>query len=331
LKTIFLAHAAPDHEFACRLAEFLQFGCDITCYVDAGLMSSGQDLIDKAEEGLGGDILALILSGASCPDRWPRERWEPVLFEETRRLHVDLVSILHSDCPFPALLRRKIFFDATANPLAAMRLLKRWIWQREREPGQPDAKISGDLEELYARLSDRAGTMRATGPVALRFASEAAQEFEAVLWIPCHGRSLPQAAGELGVQLGLRLEGMAKENCVRIRNFLSERRCLLVLDTPAKEIAAALEMNGRASALHTIDPVRVCETPATVAYARSLFSSGRYAEAYELFYRLLDSWVDTETCARELAWICEHWDRVPEANALRMQYGTGPPEQLPLI
>ena len=331
MKSIFLAHAAPDHAFACRLGEFLEFGCDITCYTDAGLMSPGQDLIDKAEEGLGADILALILSGASCPGRWARDRWEPVLFEETRRLRVDLVSILLGDCPFPGLLRRKIFFDATLNPPVAMRLLKRWIRQREREAGQPDAGISSDLEELYARLSDRAGTMQVPGPVAAQFAHEAAAEFEAVLWVPCHGRSLAQAAGELGAQLGLRLEGTAKENCARIRNFLSARRCLLVLDAPAPEIAAALEMNGRASALLTSDPVQVTETPATVAHACSLVSSGRYAEAYELFYALIDSWVDTETCARELAWICEHWDRVPEANALRMQYGTGPPEQLALF
>ena len=149
MQTIFLAHAAPDHEFALRLAGFLEFSCDITCYADAGLMSSGQDLIDKAEEGLGSDILALILSGASCPGRWLRDRWEPVLFEETRNSHVDLVSMLLADCPFPALLRRKIFFDATLNPLAAMRLLKRWIWQREREPGQPEATISSGLEELF--------------------------------------------------------------------------------------------------------------------------------------------------------------------------------------
>src|SRR5207253_7049430 len=100
----------------------------------------------------------------------------------------------------------------------------------------------------------------ASGEMASRFASEAAGEFEAVLWLPCHGRSLAQAAGELGAQLGLRLEGMAKENCARIRNFLSARRCLLVLDAPTPEIATALEMNGRASALHTADPVRVAET-----------------------------------------------------------------------
>jgi len=328
VKTIFLACAEQDRDFAGRLSEFLEFGCDVTCYVNAVPVSSSHDLIDKAEEGLGGDVLTLLLSESSCPSRWPRDRWEPVLFDQARSLNVDLVSILLSDCPYPPLLKRqRPFFDAISDPLHAMRRLKRRI-----RMGEPAETISPDLEEMYRQLSDRAGSLRVSGAVADRFAREAAGEFEAVLWVPCGGRSLAQVAGDLGAQLGLRLEGMAKENCARIRNFLSERRCLLVLDAPTAEIAAALEMTGRASAMLTTDPVRPAEAPpGTLADARSLVASGRYAEAYELFYALLDAWVDTETCARELAWICEHWDRVPEANALRMQYGSGPPEQLALF
>ena len=48
-------------------------------------------------------------------------------------------------------------------------------------------------------------------------------------------------------------------------------------------------------------------------------------------YALLDAWVDMETCARELTWICEHWDRIEEANALRIQYMRGAAEQLRLF
>src|SRR5256885_9789285 len=39
-----------------------------------------------------------------------------------------------------------------------------------------------------------------------------------------------------------------------------------------------------------------------------------------LLYRLLDEVVEPEGCARELTWICEHWDRVAEADALRFSY-----------
>jgi hypothetical protein len=73
------------------------------------------------------------------------------------------------------------------------------------------------------------------------------------------------------------------------------------------------------------------ETPRTPAYARSLIAARRYAEAYELLYRLLDAVVDPDGCARELTWICEHWDRVEEANALRFNYGRPEGVQLALF
>jgi hypothetical protein len=152
-----------------------------------------------------------------------------------------------------------------------------------------------------------------------------------VLWIPCHGRGLAQIAGELACKLELTLTGVADENCRRLRDLLSGRRCLLVLDAPAPEFVAALDPQGRTSVLVTVEPVKVLETSDSVGYARTLVGSGRYAEAYELLYRLLDSGVATETCARELTWICEHWDRIEEANSLRFHYGPRPFEQLVLF
>jgi hypothetical protein len=331
VRNIFLAHAAPDHDFAAGLSEFLEFGCDVVCRPDEGLLQPGGDLIDKAEHGLSSDVLVLLLSPASCPARWPRERWEPVLFEQARSLKVDLAALLLGECPYPALLRRGIFFDATANRLPAMRLLKRWIRQLDHAGGPLNPAVSNDQEPLYTALADRAGRLQANGEAAGRFARESAQEFEAVLWVPCHGRSLAQIAAELGEQLGLRLEGTAQDNSRHIREFLAGRRCLVVLDAPTPEFAAEVTAAGRTSTLITTEPVRVTETPRTTAYARSLAASSRYAEAYELFYALLDSWVDMETCARELTWICESWGRIEEANALRFQYTTGAAEQLVLF
>jgi hypothetical protein len=65
--------------------------------------------IDKAEEGLASDILALVLSPASCPVRWERDRWEPVLFDEAQNAGVKLVCLLLADCPYPKLLQRGVF------------------------------------------------------------------------------------------------------------------------------------------------------------------------------------------------------------------------------
>ena len=332
MATAFFAHARPDHDVASRLARFLEFGCDLTCCVDDGQISENQDLIAKAEEGLCADVLLLLLSPSSSPTRWVRERWEPVLFEQARHAKVEVVTMLLQECSFPPLLRRRNFIDATTNWLTARRLLKRWFRLREREPGAaPNSEFSCDLEDLYVRLADRAGTLYVSGAVASRFASEAEEEFEAVLWVPCQGRTLAQAAGELGRQLGLALDGPKKENCARIRAFLAARRCLVVLDAPGTEIIPELIASGRTSTAITQDPVRLLETPETLAYARRLVAERRFAEAYEMLYRLLDAVVDPDYCAHELTWICEHWDRVEEASVLRSHYRPARAEQLVLF
>ena len=332
LRTVFLAHSAADREFALQLTDFLGFGCDVACYADDGLMRSGEDIVDKAEQGLAADVVVLLLSAASCPERWVRERWEPVLFEEPRRAGVEVVTVQLSDCAFPALLRRRNFIDGTADRIAAMRTLKRWLWQREREPGfAPSAVFSPDLHDLYADLADRPGMRETSGALASRFAREAGQDFEAVLWIPCHGRNLTRIAGELGAQLGLALKGVVEENCRKIRAVLFDRRCLLVLDAPPPEALDALVPAGRTSTLITSDPVETHDTPESPEYARSLIAAGRYAEAYELLYRLLDAEVSPEACARELTWICEEWGRLEEANSLRFLHGPEPSQQLLLF
>ena len=295
-------------------------------------MQAGQDLIAKAEEGLAGDVLILLLSQASWPERVPRERWEPVLFEQARGAAVELATILLGECPFPPLLRRRNFFDATTHELVAMRLMKRWLWQLDHGATHSlHSTFSDDLEDLYSALADQAGTFRTSGADAARFAKEATQEFEAVLWVPCHNRSLAQAAGDLGSQLRLTLEDTLDQNCRRIHDLLASRRCLLILDSPTSEMAGELIPLGRTSTLVTLDPVSVVETPQSLAYARKLIASGRYAEAYELLYHLLDDDISPADCARELSWICEHWNRVEESESLRFHHRLPPTEQLSLF
>jgi TIR domain len=328
----FFAHSPSDHDFASELAAFLEFGCNLTCYVDDGQIGENQDLISKAEEGLCADVLVLLLSPSSSPAQWLRERWEPLLFEEAKQNGTEVVTMLLRECSFPPLLRRRNFVDATTNWLTARRLLKRWFRQRERESGSPpSSKFSGDLEDLYSTLADRAGTLHVDGAAASRFAEEAEEEFEAVLWVPCGGRTLAQASGELGHQLGLTLDGPALENCARIRGLLAICRCLVVLDAPKAALCPELIAGGRTSTAITQNAVKIVDTPETLVYARSLIAARRYAEAYEMLYRLLDAVIEPESCARELTWICEHWDRVNEANVLRFNYPSAEARQLLLF
>jgi hypothetical protein len=123
LTTAFFAHARSDHDFASDLRGFLEFGCNLTCYVDDGQIGENQDLIAKAEEGLCADVLLLLLSPSSSPTRWVRERWELVLFDQAKQGRVEVVTMLLRECSFPPLLRRRNFIDATKNRLTARRLL----------------------------------------------------------------------------------------------------------------------------------------------------------------------------------------------------------------
>jgi hypothetical protein len=324
--TVFLAHAEADHEFALHLAEFLEFGCDVKCFVEDGLIASADDIVAKAEEGTWASVLVLLLSRDSWPVKIARERWEPLLLDPG----LSLVSIYLNECRCPDLLRRRTFFDAKDANL--MRRFKRWLWQRKHDPDEvAGAKFSSDLDEIYRTVADRAGTLTASGASAERFVAEAEREFEAVLWVPCHGRSLAQAAGELGSQLGLTLDGQLKENCGQIQHLLGMRRCLLVLDAPDEKTKAALTLGGRSSTLVTTDPVKRMETPQSLDYARQLVLARRFAEAYVLLYDLLDAVISPDPCARELAWICDHWGRLEEANRLREQSGLSPTVQLALF
>jgi hypothetical protein len=332
LRTAVFTHAPADHEFALQLAEFLEFGCDLTCFVDDGLIAAGHDLISKAEDGFCADVCVVLLSPHSCPPAWPRQRWEPALCHRPKQEGVEVVTVLLQECTFPPLFRKRNFVDATEDQQLARRLLKRWFWQWQRQSGDPaSSTCSEDLEDLYRALADAAGTLHVRGAEAQRFATEAAEEFEAVLWAACAGRTLAQAAGELSNQLELKLDGHAKENCERIRNALAAHRCLVVLDGADAEISSELVAGGRSSTAITKEAVKILQTPETPAYARTLIAAKRYAEAYELLYRLLDMVIEPDWCARELAWICDHWGRVEEGNALRRHDHAVPVQQLALF
>jgi hypothetical protein len=314
-----LIHAEADQSFASALSRFLEFGCNVVLE-----RSETNRIVELAEEAQAAEIALLILSPNSWPHREPREAWEPLL--------ENAASVLLQDCPFPPLLRRRNFFDATTDAQTARRLLKRWLWQREhRATHSLNTTFSPDLEDLYQALADEAGTFRADADEAKRFFKEAGQEFEAALWIPAYNRTLAQVAGELGAQLELTLEGPVEQNVRRIQDLLATRRCLVVLDAPEPDVAAELLSPGRTSTLVTREPVNVIETPETLAQARKLLGARRYAEAYELLYRLLDAGVSPADCAHELSWICDHWNRPQESESLRYHYRLPPTEQLSLF
>jgi hypothetical protein len=210
-----------------------------------------------------------------------------------------------------------------------MRQLKRWV-SGIRHGTSPAMALSPELEPLYLALADRPGTETASGPIAERFAQQASRDFEAVFWVPAHGRNLTQIAGDLGSQLEMTLDGPPEDNCRRIRDVLSNRRCLVVFDAPEAPLDPVLPA-GRTSVLCTDEPVRIVQDARNFAAARALVLAKRFAEAYELLYELFSAGIESGACARELVWICEHWDRVEEANALRFRFHPDSAEQMRLF
>ncbi len=197
--------------------------------------------------------------------------------------------------PFPDLLRRRTFFDLQLGN--AERGVKRWLWQQERDPSESArlmVRRSGGL--LCAGLADRPGEQTSSAELARRFARQAEGEFECVLWLPCHGRSLVECTGELSVQLGLEPDGPERENRRRVAEILALRRCLVVLDAPANGVRSALTFQGRSSTLATAEPLELRETPRTFSFALGLVRTRRLAEAYDLLYTLLEEAVEPGAC-----------------------------------
>ncbi len=327
--SVFPAHAPADEPFAHELTLFLEAGCDDLAVASDAVVKLGADLLSSAEIGLSADVLLLLLSPASNLVRWQRDRWEPILFTQAEETGTRVGVVLLGACTFPDLFRRKLrFFDATSDTRAALRGIKRWI-NGIRSSTWPDFTFSEDLEPLYQSLADQPGTLAATSAQAGRFAREAARDFEAVCRIPAHGKTLAQIAGELGAQLEMTLDGPLEDNCRRIRNLLSSRRCLVIFDAPQVSLDT-LSPTDRASVLIT-DERSAPDTPKTFAAARRLVNAGRFAEAYEILSQLYDAGIETESCAREMVWICDHWGRYVESSLLRTEYRLAPTEQLSLF
>ena len=263
----------------------------------------------------------MLLSPHSWPERLPRDRWESVVAAENLGW-----MLLAQPCPYPAILeRRPTFFHAALQEVRAWRAAKRWIWGAGHQQ-----TWSADLEDLYGALADGPGLVAVdSAEVAQRFAREAAGDFESVCGIPCREPfrgSAAQVAGCLAVHLGLTLDGPLHENLERLRAELTRRRCLIVLEDPDTRVRETFEIGGegrRASVLIT-SATEAEAAPAQRSaedHAAQMIRARRYAEAYEILHSVIgrrgDDAYHTAACARDLAWICDHWGYTDEAEHWR--------------
>jgi TIR domain len=345
--SLFLCYAAADRETALRIAAFIERGSDVRVLVDGGEMQAGEDLAEKARQALGSDMALVLFSRDSLPPRWPRAQWEGALVNEPAEAGVRIAFARCDDCVPPKVLAP--MFEANA-----LRAIKRWARGHMPAP-QGETTHDGDLEVLGIAIADRTGADAVADEAAAhRFVHAFRHDFDAVMELECGARSHAALAGDLGAQLGLRLEGDAESNLERLREFCGGRRFLILLKG-ARE--APFELGGRTSTLRfpgtVVEPrdesIRgiqraLRERPSDwsdycrlARLGRRLTRDvGRIAECHEMMAQwhaeaeARDDLGTLDESARELVWILESWGRPDEAYRLDYLRATEFDEQMGL-
>ena len=230
---VFLCYAAADRETAASIAAFLERGADLRVFLEEGEMRPGEDLAAKAREGRMADVVLVLFSRRAMPSRWPRAEWEGPLVTEPAAEGVRIGFVKCDDCVPPRVLAP--LFACEGLNLGGLRKLKRWVRDRAAAYAPPDdgpyQRDEADLEILGIAIADRPGTETVTSAaLAFEFVREYREDFDEVFRLRTDGRTPAALAGDLGAQLGMRLEGDLPSNLERLRGFCSQRRFLILLD-----------------------------------------------------------------------------------------------------
>lgn len=353
--TVFLCHAPTDRKTARALADFLEKGAGVRVLRDEGEMLPAEDLAGGARRGRMADIVIVLFSRDSLPPRWPRAQWEDALVNEPLAENVRIAFFKCDDCVPPKVLQH--VFERRQ-----IRELKRWVRSLAAsfEPPEDARYPDADLEWLGVALADRAGVEYVEDTaLAFEFVRAYREDFDEILVLDCAsgGRTLAALAGDLGAQLGLRLEGSLEDNLSRLHEFCAARRFLLILDDAPGEVPEHLQFGGRCSTLVSTGkgpapppgPLREAQAalanPATPwdafcrharAARRITREQGRIAECYELMQQWHSAAEDhedraaLEESAREIVWILEGWGRTEEARRLEYRRATEFDDQMML-
>jgi hypothetical protein len=345
-RTLFPCYAEADRQLVERVTAFIERGAEVRCFLDEGAMPPDGDLAAKAREARMADLVLVFFSRASLPPRWPRAQWEDALVNEPAAEGVRIAFVRCDDCNPPRVLTPT--FEANR-----VREIKRWV--RESAPGEAASlEHAPDLEVLGIAIADRAGTETTPSfAIADEFARVFRPDFDAVIRLETGQRRLAAIAGDLGRQLGLRLDGGLPENLERLRAFCEVRRFLIVQEGGE---APELVFSGQTSTLvceeagpPSSDPLRAThavfdteEDWAALCQAarqarRMARDLGRIAELYDLMQawaamaRAREDRVAQDEAAREIVWIMEGWGQTDEARRVEFRRSAELDEQMPLL
>ncbi len=333
--SVAFCYAAADRDTAQRIAAFIERGANVRALLDGGEIQPGQDLAEKARQSLGAEMALVLFSRQSLPPRWPRAQWEDAFITGPAEAGVRMAFVRCDDCAPPRVLS-PIFESGD------LRDIKRWA----RGHAPASAPRDGDAEVIGIAIADRPGDEAAPDEtVARRFLRAFHQDFDEIIELECGDRTLAALTGDLGAQLGLRLEGDAESNLERLVEFCAERRFLIVLKAPPDDPEVQLHFHGRASVLRIPGTIEEPRDESIRGIQRALAQrpgdwrqycrlarlgrrltrdAGRVAECHELMARwhaaaeAVGDLQALDEAARELVWILESWGRSDEAYRLDM-------------
>jgi len=310
MRTAILCSCGRDDSKGRWLAEFLERNCAVRVSLEEGRIRPGFDLIEAAATAISADVAIVLLSPDSVPPVWARERWEPVFLEEAGSFGTRVAFVLLQDCKFPALFRRRHFFDAAADAEGARRRLKRWLLGgNPLRVGVPESAEAADgaaeLAALETRLADQPGIASGLSvETALGFASAFAEDFEGVLRFDCADRTRAGLLGDVSDALGLRLTQRMEKNREALGRFCEERRLLLIFDRLEGADREFVSPGGLASVIFTHEG----------GTARGALS---FDETLELF----TGWVRNEEACLQALGAAQRGLRSEASLAARMQLG----------
>jgi hypothetical protein len=360
--TVFPCHAAADHRIAAGIASFLEAGGDARVFLAEGEIRPNEDLLSKAREAQTADVILVLFSHHCALPPGTRSQWEPALVEEPKDRGVRIGFVQCDDWVPPRTLLHR--FDCRGPAPTGLRELKRWIRGRAATTlfaeGVGFTGAPSDLDDLGGAVADRPGT-GSTGSAALAYAfvRAFAGDFDEVFRLECAGRTVAALAGDLGAQLGLRLESDLPGNLERLRQFCSARRFLILLEAPGGIDPGLFTFGGNCSTLMVGEsgPMeRPCADSLRAIQGEFAHPGGdwtelcrlarigrrvardqnRIAELYELmqqWYALAEAREDRhilDESAREMVWILEGWDRFAEASQLECRRGSEFADQMTL-
>jgi len=243
---VFICHTAADSAVANELGGWLERNTSL----DIRFAECAEhDLIEGTEQSLAASAIILVLSPASVPVRWQRDRWEPVLLDAEARPRIGY--FLSAECSFPELLRRQPFFDGS---ISGRRGLRRWLLGLFPRvlvlpEGQGGTASEETVEGLRRSLADEPGEAREVAHETARaFVRKAERDFEGVIWLDGTRRTRAGLVGDLASALELGVTGVIEENEAEVRRVCETRRILIVHDNPA---APLFPRAGRCSILAT--------------------------------------------------------------------------------